>query len=231
MNIIPDRKRSRKQITPKRYISKVSRALKYDGTAHLTRIANATADYNANTGFSIGASAYQEFILTFSPLGVTIWGSNINYFFNSLPNVGELSALYDRIKIDKVEILFSPCVTDNGSAAAQGFVAPRLYIANDINGPTSGSTVDTTGIRQLTSCKVFNGTSDAKDIKWTCYPSYQRLIQYTSLASSFEPARGFVASDTDIPHYGVRVACAPTNVGAFKMNMNFKFFLSLKNVK
>lgn len=232
------RSRSRsRSLSVRRYARRTSvvsvpRTLRYDGTCKFTRVVEGNYSVGPAIGWNIGASNYAEAIFTFSPTAMTLWGSNVNYIVANLPNAAEIAALWERVKIDKVEMTFTANITDNvATGTTPAYSAVNLLIANDINGPTSGSST-TDNMRQLATCKHYKLGGDQPVVKWTVRPKYQRLVQYTALSSSTEPATGFVASDTDIPHYGVRVGIPNTSVlGAGKITIEAKFFFTAKNVK
>lgn len=213
-------------------------SLRYDGEARITRSVDIILDVKQGAGgvpggFALGTSNYCEALMTFSPLGVTMWGSNVNYSFFGLPNASEIAALWERVKIEKVELTLTSDGTDHvGIGTVPPHQAMSIYLANDINGPTSGSTGDITRVLQESECKRYKVGGNSPAVKWTIRnPKYQRLIQYTSINSSYEPANGYVAADTDIPHYGVRVGIAgAVLVNACHMNVTAKFFFHVKNL-
>lgn len=206
---------------------------RYLGNCKLTRTCNYIVSANAAAGFSIGATTYSEAILTVSPLGFTMWGSNVNYTPISFPNNTEFSALWEKVKIEKVEWTITSNTTDN---AATGTLPSnssiKIYLGNDFDGPTSGATSGTDLVMQCTDCKMYSIGGDLPPVVWTLKPKFKRLVQYTSLTSSSESATGYVASDTDIPHYGTRIGILNNgNIGAARVYISAKVFMSFKNVK
>lgn len=207
--------------------------LKYDGEARICRTAIASLPIGDKIGFNIGASNYAEVVLTYSPTGFTVWGSSVNYITFGLPNAAEISGLWDRVKLDKVELTINGDSMDHMvGGLVQDHTTPELLIGNDVNGPALGSTTAVDMVLQESSCKKYKLNSNLPEIKWTVRPKYQRLIQYTSINSSYEPATGFVQSDTDIPHYGTRIGIANTGYnGRARVSISAKFFFHCKNLK
>lgn len=211
----------------------VFRALSYDGTCNFTRTATCHFATNSGNGIGIGASNYAEAIFTFSPTGVTLWGSNVNYTVFPLPQAAEIAGLWDRVRIDKVEMFFSSNTGEvPANAAASATHCPMICLGNDVNGPTSGGATSLDQVLQLSTCKSYN-MEGSRIIKWTINkPKYQRLVQFTSINSANEPAWGFVESNTDIPHYGVRIGVLDAaNTQTSRIVCTAKFFFTAKNVK
>lgn len=211
-------------------ISMVPRSLTYDGTCSFARSVAINIGITSGAGFTLGASTYGEMIATYSPLGITFWGSNVNYSAVQLPQVSEISAMWERIRIDKVILELSTVGTDTTGSSAGGY-SGRLMIANDYNGPTGGSGGNELTM-QCTGCKTINTAGDQPVHYHKCVPKYQRLVQYTALNSSTEPASGFVDSSTDIPHYGTRIALPQAGVAqAGRLLIVAKFYFTAKNIK
>lgn len=144
---------------------------------------------------------------TFSPQFTrTYLGSNA---LNTLPvsNAAELSALFDEIKIKKVEMTFNLGI-GTAPATAVSFNPLQIIYAIDDNSVTDSTYV---GIQQMSGCKQWYGsTSDNGQRKVTIYPKFQRVIYYTALLSGYEPASAYIRSDYDIEHYGLKMAMVPT---------------------
>jgi len=191
----------------------------------MTRAIDCGLDIVSGNGFTIGTN-FAAFAITYSPTGVTIWGNALNTLTFLLPNSTEFSALYDTIRIDKVELTFSNILQD-ASASASGR-QPRFIICNDYNDALA------TGISQIfqqDGITTFVGQQN-QPFRWTVRPKYQRLLYYTAATSSYEPARGFVNSDTDIPHYGTKIGIRDVvNITGGRVLMMFKFYMTCKNVK
>jgi len=205
--------------------SRIYKTLKYNGEVAFTRSCSAVINIVESVGFSIGGGSYAAMAMVFDPTGVTLFGSAVNFINIPLVNAAEISAMWDRLKIDKVEITF-----DNIAArATTGFTtsAPKYLISNDCNNGSTGTSVD--AIKQHTTCTAKYGEGPHK---WTVRPKHQRLVYYTPLTSSYEPASGFVNSDTAIPHYGTHLGIeTPAVCLTTYLHLNFKFFLRCKDVK
>lgn len=238
------RKRARKQSNPRRASLAVVRAprnLRYDGLCKMARTTTANLTVQGTSGFQLGAAAFATIMLTFSPQKIKFWGDSSHTSEAILPQYAELAAVWDRIKIVKVELDISSNLTDSAAIAhgtqpaigeAPAYNAPRIIIANDYTGPVDGNQLSTSDVQQMTDAKTYVLSSDQPSVKWTVYPRYQRLIQFTDIDSAFEPARGFIESASDVPHLGTKLGIQ--NIGfcsSCRIQINAKYFLELKNVK
>lgn len=197
----------------------------YTGEVRFTRTASKTLSIADAAGFTVGAGNYDAIAMVFDPTGATIFGSAVNFTTAPLPNAAEIAALWDRLEIVKVEITIDPLCDKSTSGATTA--TPRMLICNDPNDGSAGTSVD--AIRQHSDCKALYGNGPHK---WTVYPNHLRLVYYTPLTSSYEPAKGFVNSDTAIPHYGTHLGVINVgSISATSVIFNFKFFLRCKNVK
>jgi len=206
---------------------RVPRSLKYNGENKITRSVTTNLVYTAN-GFSIGASFFQAVNLVFDPTAFTIYGSTLVSQSSPLTNAAEIAALYDLLRIDKVEITWSSSQQANVAGGATN-AAPKFLVCNDSNdgiGPALLSEIQQQPNQEFYSV-------DGRSHKWTCYPKYQRIVYQTALVSNYEPTVGFINSNSTIPHFGVRMAIsnlASLGGGGF-VDFNVKYFLTMKNVK
>ena len=205
----------------------MARGLYVNGEYKLARTCNANLVAAAGTGFTIGAGTYDGFFLTFSPTQVSIWGSAIHVVTAVIPNSAEISSLWDTVRIDKVEIYLSAGGSDQ--APTVGVVMPRIYIADDFTDGTTGTTL--AQVQQQGNCRWINLSNDNGIAKHTVYPKHLRVIFFNAVTSSYEPARGFISSGTDVPHYGTRLAVDATKLASTGLQMTFKLFFTCKNVK
>jgi len=199
-------------------------ALKYNGENHITRSTGFTLAVTSS-GFTVGTAAFQAITLVVDPTAATFWGNIANSVTGALPNASELAALYDSMRIDKIEVTWSSTVQASGSTTTP-VSAPKFIVCTDVNGSTSGTS--NAAINQQNPKEYFS--IDGSSNKYTYRPKFQRLVYYTSLVSSYEPAVGFVNSDTAIPHYGMQIGIAnvPTNCN---VDFQVKYYMTLKHVK
>lgn len=203
--------------------------VRYNGEYKLNRtIALNLQVGTAGVGWRIGASDFPSFAMVFDPTGLTIFGSAVQFNNYPLTNAAELSALWERIRIDKVELTFAPTF-DQAEGIATGFSAvPQYAICNDVNNAAAGTSLGE--ILQHPDCKH---VSTGDQFKWTVKPKYQRQVYYSAISSSYEPATGFVNSDTAIPHYSVHVGLLNQAILSANTSMlvTAKYFMTLRNVK
>lgn len=228
------KKRRRTSLYPKKrtpsvsYPRYVTPALKYDGEARITRMASYSFPMTIQ-GMTISGTNFPAWFMTFSPSDFTIWGSTILYQTSLIPNASEIAALYDRVYIEKVEVMVTAIGTDSATVSAVNTGMPRLFYACDYTDGTGGNSLNQT--QQQGSCKFANLSGNMKPLKITLKPMYQRVIYYTAVSSSYEPARGFVASGSGIPHYGLRMALDTSILGPGSIEFAVKFYFRCQNVK
>jgi hypothetical protein len=183
----------------------------------------------SGNGYLVQAGALDSsFGMYFTPQGWAVQSTSVRYFFQNWPNYGELSSLYDLIKIDKVEVTFTIQANEPTVAAASPVTTPVFYICSDPNEILDNSLAN---VQQGRGCKMFHLTQD-KDFTYTIKPTYNKIVQYTSVLNSYAPSTGYVQSNIDIPHYGIKVAVdEPTTTQVHKLKMGVKVFMSLKDVK
>jgi len=228
MNVIPyarGKKRPRTKAMPR---MRVARSLKYNGENRITRTVNYTLPY-AGSGISILSLQTEAINIVFDPQNITFWNSAINFETAPIVNAAEYIALYDRLRIDKVEMTWAVNTQAQSVIGSTGSSPPRFLVCNDENDGQSAATL--AEIQQQPNKAFYS--SDGSQMKWTCVPKYSRIVYQTNLVSNYEPARGFVNSNSLIPHYGIRMGITntanPTYFG--KIDFSFKVFLSLKNDK
>jgi len=210
------------------YMGRPYKSLRLNGEYKLSRTTNMYIPIN-NSGFVLGLSTFAGIGLIFSPQDVlavgTLAGGTIQSF---IPNYAEIAALWERVRIDKVDIEISSRMTDKASGSTGTTAVPVIYYAED-NNDIYGNTLAIT--QQQAGCRTWHATSNLPDLCFTVRPKYQRIVYYTAAVSSFEPSRGFVVADTAIPHYGLRLAVELGQLDAQGIFIRFKYHYSLKDVK
>lgn len=223
-------KRSRSSIRAGAMSRRIPRTLRYNGENKITRTITGSIPYTQN-GFGVGVSNFQCLSLVFDPTGVYFYGSALNFTFFPLPNAAEIAALYDLMKIDKVDLVWSNntgAVTNGGTATNR---SAKFLVCND---PNDG--VGTTSLDQIQQQpnKSFYSTN-AIEHKWSCVPKYSRVIYQTATVSNYEPTRGFVNANSTIPHFAIKLGIS--NLGSIAsattetVDFTLKYYMSLKHVK
>jgi len=175
-----------------------------------------------NVGITIGSANYAAGTWTVSPQALKLTSGvagNVNTY--NIVNAAEFSALFDKIKVDKVEFTFT-----SNFAGSASLIANQFLFAEDDNDTTTSPDQ----IRQM-DCKVWQPGYNATSFKHTIRPKYQRLVYYTALASSYEPTQGYVVSDTDIPHYGLKMGVDTLTDTSQLINFTAKIYFKCKELK
>jgi len=204
------------------------RTIKLNGEYKMSRVCHIQLFGGVN-GITVGGVDRPGIGMVFNPGSVTVVGATAGPVQQAIiPNYTEMSALWERVRIDKVVIQLSAMRTDAVSGTGGNVSTPVLYMAYDETGVLDNTLAIT---QQQSQCRSWHGTGNLPDFIYTVYPKYQRIIYYTALLSSYEPARGFVVSDTEIPHYGVRLAMDNNLVGATLLNFRFTYYYTFTDVK
>jgi len=207
------------------------------GVYEIVRTTNGSVRVTAATGFDNGVVASESIAFTFSMQNIRMYAANGTVLLNTfpIPNAAEISALWDDIKIDKVEVTISGYTApSNTPLTTTGYVVGNQFLfgTDDNDSLSSLATV-----QQLGDCKsmymVSNSGSNQRTI--TVRPKYQQIIYYTSLSSGYAPKSGYIRSDYDIEHYALKIARVPMNNTADnangQFNFSFKIFLKCKSLK
>jgi len=197
-----------------------------NGVYRMTRKVIVDLTYNVN-GIDIAGVSTQGMGFVFTPSSVVAANTSVQGTYG-VPNYIDISALWDRVKIEKIVMEVFPKnqdpINNSGNSAT-----PVCYYASDYT-DVSNTTLNI--IQQQGDCKTWHANSAGTEpLVYTCYPKFQTLVQYTTTLSSFQPQRGYVVSDTAIPHYGIRWAIDNNLIGSGVLNFVFTFHYACKNVK
>jgi hypothetical protein len=203
------------------------RTLKWNGEYAVTRMTYMNLAYSSD-GFLVGGVNFPGIGIVFNLGSVNIVSSTVGPTQQStIPNYAELIGLWDRIHLSRVKIEVSnTCMDPSNSGTFTS--TPIIFYAAD-NSDVIGNTLAIT--QQQQNVKSFKSTSSLPSYIINVYPKYQRIVYYTSVLSSYEPATGFVASSTDIPHYGLRLAMPLERVGFGNLQLSFTYYYKCKDVK
>lgn len=218
-------------------VSMVPRGLRYNGSCSLSRSCVLPIRITKSLGFTIQGANFADACFTYSSQYLRIVGDSTHSLSALIPQTAELAAVWERVKIDKVELSIISNLTDEhivstvDSPALKN--APKIVLANDRVGPNvGGSTGTISNVLQETGATFFDAAGDQPVVKWTCKaPKYSRLIAYTETESDYEPANGFISSVADIQHFGTRIGIA--NVAAVagcEIVVFAKFYFSFRSV-
>lgn len=192
------------------------------GTYEIVRTVTGYFDHSP-AGITVGAASYETATFVIDPQNVVMQSGVISVNTNTfaIPNASELAALWDKLKIDKVDFTFSGAEVGTVNS---GVASPPVFIfAFDSNDRTSSLDA----IRQM-DCKTWQTGYNAREFKCSIKPCYQRLVYYTSTTSSYEPTRGYIVSDTAIPHYGLKVGISQFSAASNGGRVNFVAKITFK---
>ena len=227
-------KKLKRTVTPAlgggRVFARIPRPI-YNGEFKLSRMVNFDVSYTANLGFAIAASVVPFVFFSFSAQGVTMWANTLNSAFFPMSGITDIANLFERVKLDKVGFEFTWTSQDGQTAAINpgNTSGPRIMTAPDYTDGTTGVTFAQT--QQQGSVK-FHAPVGGKIGQVTVYPKFQRVVYFSPVLSSYEPATGYVEPSIDIPHYGLRLGVVNSgSCGNGRLQFNIKLYFSCKNVK
>lgn len=143
---------------------------------------------------AIGIVPFLNFSIWFTNQSAFIWGNATNYITTSVPGYTDLSALFDEVMIDRVDIE----IYSTNLEALTGVGSAAMVLASDYN--DHAPPANFTDILQYKDCKVVQLLSE-RPHKETVAPM---MLTYTldsaGVAQASEPTRGFIRSNLDVDH-------------------------------
>ena len=237
-NLLPSRGRANVSPGLKRYMQlrgtprgvyEVVRMVQF--TQRIGNSANAPSGLNFPFN-TTGTTAAQGFTFVFFPDQVQAQDSTGgNLASVAIPNYTELSAVWDNVKLDKVEVIMSGAFTQVSGSLENG-PCTFLVCSDDNSTDTSKDIMLQDG---ATRQWVANNT-DGSQFKYTLRPKYQQLIYFTALTSGYEPKSGYIRSDYSIPHYGLKVFLCTNGTSAQSnpvgmVSYYIKYYYKFKDLK
>lgn len=197
-----------------------------NGVYEITRTVTGYWDATPS-GIVVGAASYDActFVVDSQSLQIQS-GIAGNTTTIPIPNAAELSSLWDKLKIDRLDFTFmcSAAVVTNASNQT----LPFYMFAFDSNDRTASTDI----IKQMPN-KTWMVGYNTSTFKMSIKPQFQRLVYYTAVTSSYEPTRGYVVSDTAIPHYGLKFSINQTGAvsNAHRVYFSVDIHFKLKELK
>lgn len=165
---------------------------------------------------------------------ITVTAANFSagydFRLSYLPNNSEYTALFDAYKIWKVDVQFIPKYNSSDfSSGGTAYGLPTIYITedrNDVSLPTSVAE-----LQEYNSCiaRRFD-----KLVNYTCWPTIvgREFGAANEIIDSRQKDLFIRSTKNDVPHNGLKWALdLPLGLEAFYMDVVFKYYLMLKDVK
>lgn len=188
-----------------------------------------------NTGMQVPAGGtYQpEFAMRFDVGGVVMTGFGVATSSLGL-NYSELAALFDQIKLDKVEVMFySKNDSSQPTAGVTNSEAIRIATAIDYNDDTP---ISESQLREYGSFQMDVIEPGGKQHKRTLKPMFNELVSYTGGAGNvgYRAMRGYVASSasagTGVAMYGLKGnITGPTSAVQLLVSVTYNY--KCKNIR
>jgi len=134
---------------------------------------------------------------------IWIWNDSSSYSIVNIPGYTDLSALFDEIMVDRVDItMIAGPDPGTGGAGSNAFGGAQLIFAKDYNDKVKPSAA--ADVQQYSDCRIFSMTNNYTN-KMVWKP---RFLTYAFDSSSqplaTTPKRGFIRSTSSIEHYGIK---------------------------
>lgn len=221
------------------------------GVYEITRTLNFTLGIGDGTGTNApgfnfppsgavgtAVSSSENFCMIFTPQDCQLVSNSGTVFTGgtiALQNASEIAAIWDEIKIDKVEVTLMGCFSQVNSTGNNAQIAPaQLYYATDDN--STDSSLST--IVQQTDCEVWypNNAGGASVRKITVKPKFNTQIYFNNLTSAYSANRGYVQTGISVPHYGLLIALKrnftnPPYYPNGTLNVAVKYYFKCKSLK
>lgn len=180
--------------------------------------------------FDVGLGVSRFFCIFFTNQSVTIQMNSSNYSQIFVPGYSDLAALFDEVFIERVEIIIltgpDPPTGGTGSTA---FGAAQIILARDYNDKNAPTAIG--DVQQYFDMRVLN-MANMYTHRYTVKP---KMLTYsldsTGTSVSSTPKRGYVRSNLDVDHYGIKGAFVNTSTLDQIHNYNFKFVYKCKTCK
>jgi len=151
------------------------------------------------------------------------WGA-YTFRLNQVAGYSELTAMYDRYKINAVEMIFYPRVSMIDSLATVDRPGPaRFLTAIDYTDATPPTTFNEVREYETCECTVI-------------YEKHTRYIPYPKIVDSSSSTRSSYVStgSPSTAHYGLKYAIEPTSstgTGVMDYSVEAVFYMSFKDLK
>lgn len=209
--------------------TKVPRGIKLN-EINITRVIGTQIPIQGNAGWLVAATNSTTLGVAYGLQGVTFFSSGITYSTVAMPGIADIQAMFEKAMIVKVTVEMTGRAAEvnaNPGSAPNSTAVARGWIANDYN-DFGTLTVDQT--QQQSGCKTFL-LSEGKKFKWTLRPMYQRQIYNSVAAAAYEPARGYLSTGYDVPHYGTRISLETDEIGWQTVYFSVRYHIKLQGVK
>lgn len=219
----------KKRIKPAYLVRKnpMYRSMRYTGVHTITKGAELRMNANA-AGYSFntqGTGPSTNFCIWFTPQTAWIWWNTTNYSAVSIPGFTDISALFDEIMIDKVEITIftgtDPTTLGSGSA--------QIIMAKDYNDKLAPAS--TGDVQQYADVKAYNMSNNFIN-RITVRPQFSTYsLDSAGIGQPSVSKRGYFKSTLDVEHYGIKGAFINSAPNNQTHTYQFKYYFKCKITK
>jgi len=153
---------------------------------------------------------------------VSFTGRGISFSLADLPNASEFTTLFDQYKIDKIEVLMIPSVTQSTAASPMSGLTVTEVDYDDANTPASLDEMYQSENHQL--------HTPTSSIARSFVPSIA-IAAYSGAFTSYAQKTGWIdCASSNVAHYGFKIGCGICS-SAYTYTINARLHLSFRGTR
>lgn len=157
--------------------------------------------------------------------------SSLNFRLNQIPNVAELTALYDQYKINGVKVEVIPQFDTNTQAGTAPNVLTSHIMSQNWHCIDYDDAVVPTTMDTLLQYQNVKRQSCNRIIKRFIKPKFADTIFASGVISGYRPQNGFIDVTYDnVEHYGMKFGFS-NNPMTLTYGLRMTFYIACKNVR
>lgn len=210
---------------------KLSRSIRAPTLHTVTKCCNLPMRSTVNGyTFDTGTSASRFFCISFTNQSAIIQLNSLNYSEIFVPGYSDIAGLFDEVFVERIEItIMTGPDPPTGGTGSNAFGAAQIILARDYNDKNAPTAIG--DVQQYADMRILN-MSNMYIHKFTVKPKIQTYaMDATGSQVTSTPKRGFVRSNLNMDHYGVKGAFLNTSSLDQIHNYNFKFYYQCRVFK
>lgn len=178
-----------------------------------------------DTGITVGGVAGQGLGIQFLPSQLVLSNSGGGLATVLFAGFAELPALFDQLKITKTIVRFRSRNDSSNSSVNNAIEIATCVDFNEANAPAAIG-----DIQQYATFKSNVIEPGGKQHAVSLKPQWTELVYYTAALSGYASKTGYIRSDYDIPHYGLK-AWITGSSSIQTLQIEVEYLLECKNTK
>lgn len=184
-----------------------------------------------DNGWGIGATRGPGFGMRFNLASVDYTITGAANFNQAVPGFVELSALFDQIMLDKVDVNWA-FLKDPGDIPNYNYQPPVIYHCADFN--DSSVPASLANVLQYGNVRHSVMAAELGEVRRSLRPNFAQIVYDGGAGPTYAPRRGFVNAISDVPHFGVKGYLNMTSAGTGTQllgicSITVKYYFRAKN--